>query len=111
MRGGHKLLNHDRRLTCAILLSIFNYAQLLLLTFGKEKHMGWKASKEHESKGETTKIGPTHFDVYHTDDSGNRDQPHHTDLKISGSPHEPSMRDIHPPSDSSGSSGSDNSGK
>jgi len=67
--------------------------------------MGWKASKEHESKGGTKRIGRTHFDVYHTDDSGRRDQPHRSDIKISGSPHEPSMRDVHPPS------GSDDSGK
>jgi len=67
--------------------------------------MAWKASKEHESKGKTEKIGPTHFDVYHTDDSGQRDQSHDTDIKISGTSHEPSMQDIHPPS------GSDNSGK
>ena len=49
--------------------------------------MSWKASHEHDSKGETAKIGSTHFDIYHTDKSGNRDQPHHTDVKISGESH------------------------
>lgn len=58
--------------------------------------MGHKASYEHPSKGETAKIGSTHFDVYSTDERGERNEPHYTDVKISGEPHEPSMRDIHP---------------
>jgi len=56
--------------------------------------MGWKPSKSH--KGKDSRIGK-HFDVYHTDKSGKRDQPHYKDVKISGESHEPSMRDIHPP--------------
>lgn len=55
----------------------------------------WKASNEHPSEGKTAKIGSSHFDVYHTDKSGNRDQPHHTDVKISGSPHSSSTQDVH----------------
>jgi len=60
--------------------------------------MPWKTSNEHESKGETAKIGPTHTDSYHTDESGKRDRPHSEDVKVSGPKFEPSMRDVHPPS-------------
>jgi len=59
--------------------------------------MGWKTSKEHESKGKTAKIGPTHTDSYHVDEPAKRDQAHSTDLKVSGPKFEPSMRDVHPP--------------
>lgn len=57
--------------------------------------MGWKASKPHKSS--KTMEGKEHFDVYQTDKTGKRDQPHREDVKISGEPHEPSMRDVHPP--------------
>jgi len=30
----------------------------------------WKSSKEHESKGKTSRIGKSHFDVYKTNESG-----------------------------------------
>ena len=52
---------------------------------------------KHPSTGKTTRIGPTHTDTYHTDNSGKRDRPHHTDLKVSGPRRDPSMRDIYPP--------------
>jgi len=59
----------------------------------------WKTSHEHETKGEQkSKLGPTHTDSYHVDNSGKRDQPHSLDVKISGPKIEPSMRDIHPSS-------------
>ncbi len=63
--------------------------------------MSWKTSKEHPTKGSDEyrgKLGSTHTDTYHTDKSGNRDQPHTSDIKVSGAKHEPSMKDIHPPS-------------
>jgi hypothetical protein len=59
--------------------------------------MGWLTGNEHESKGSSEKIGPTHTDTYHTNDAGKRDQPHHQDLKVSGSKSSPSMQDVHPP--------------
>ena len=59
--------------------------------------MPWKASKSHESKSMSGK----HFDAYHVDSSGNRDQAKSSDVHISGSSHEPSMRDVHPPDSSS----------
>ena len=60
--------------------------------------MGWKASQEHKSEGKTSRIGSTHFDVYRTNQAGSRNQSHRDDLKVSGSPRTPSMRDVHPPS-------------
>lgn len=59
--------------------------------------MPWKTSSEHKSTGSTARIGPTHTDTYHVNSAGKRDQSHSTDFKVSGSKHEPSMRDIHPP--------------
>jgi len=59
--------------------------------------MGWKTSQEHPSKGSTSRIGSTHTDTYHTNEAGKRDRPHGSDLKVSGSKHSPSMRDVHPP--------------
>jgi len=59
--------------------------------------MGWFTSKEHETKGDDkykSTLGKTHTDTYHTDSSGERDQPHSTDLKVSGPKYEPSMKDI-----------------
>ena len=49
--------------------------------------MGWFQSKEHTTKGDDkyrNVLGPTHTDVYHVDSAGKRDQPHDTDMKISG---------------------------
>lgn len=51
----------------------------------------WKTSKEHPSKGETSRIGPTHTDTYHANAAGNRDRPHSTDWKVSGPKFEPSL--------------------
>lgn len=59
--------------------------------------MGWKTSKPHESKKETEKIGPKHVDVYHTNDAGKRDKPHHEDIKISYPEDGKIIRDIEPP--------------
>jgi len=59
--------------------------------------MSWKTGQEHPSKGSNERIGPTHTDTYHTNEAGKRDQPHSSDLKVSGSKHEPSMRDVHSP--------------
>lgn len=56
----------------------------------------WKPGRAHPSRGATERIGPTHFDVYHTNKAGKRDRHHSEDVKISGEPHKPSMRDIHP---------------
>jgi hypothetical protein len=57
----------------------------------------WKASKSHKSKGKTSRIGSRHFDVYHTNKAGKRDQSHSKDFKISGDPHSSSMKDVHGP--------------
>lgn len=57
--------------------------------------MPWKSDNSHESKGKTSQVGPTHFNVYHTNDSGKSDQPRSQSFHISGSPHAPSMRDVH----------------
>ncbi|WKZ27247.1 MAG: hypothetical protein QY311_00615 [Candidatus Paceibacterota bacterium] len=50
----------------------------------------WKASKPHDSD---SPIG-RHIDVYHTDDRGKRDQPHHTDMKIDYDESKPTTQDI-----------------
>ena len=60
--------------------------------------MPWKTGREHPTnESQKPILGPTHTDTYHTNDAGKRDQPHNTDLKISGPKHAPSMREIHPP--------------
>lgn len=65
----------------------------------------WKTGSEHETKGGTEEyresLGPTHTDTYKTNDAGKRDSnsKHHEDMKVSGSKHEPSITDVHPPSD------------
>jgi len=64
---------------------------------GSKEGGGWKTSDEHPSKGETSRIGPTHTDTYHTNAAGKRDSPHSKDLKVSGPKFEPSMRDVYPP--------------
>ena len=59
--------------------------------------MGWKTSKEHESKGPQKEIlGPTHTDTEKYDDRGNKDRSAGK-LKVSGPKYEPSMTDIHKP--------------
>ncbi|GEM_PF-4799186 len=61
----------------------------------KESRSGnWTPSDSHRSG---SMGGKTHFDVEKYDDRGNKD---HSAGKvhISGEKHEPSMRDIHPPS-------------
>lgn len=49
--------------------------------------MGWKASDEHSGKKADERggwpAGFSHKDVYHTDEKGERDRPHHEDMKIS----------------------------
>lgn len=60
--------------------------------------MGWLTGWMHKTSGDDEyrrKLGPTHTDTYHTDDSGKRDRPHSEDLKVSGSKHDPSMTDVH----------------
>ena len=61
--------------------------------------MPWKSSDSHPSKGKSSQVGPTHFNVYHTNDSGKSDRSGSSSFHISGSPHAPSMRDVHPSSD------------
>jgi len=58
---------------------------------GEERE--WVPSDPHSSR--STLEGGRHFDVYHVDSDGKRDQGHDTDYKISGDPHSPSMTDIH----------------
>lgn len=54
----------------------------------------WVPSDPHKS---SSFEGKEHYDVYHVDKDGQRDQSHENDLKITGRPHEPSMTDIHKP--------------
>jgi len=56
--------------------------------------MGWKSSKSHNSK---SMGGKRHYDVYHVDSNGKRDQSKRTDMKISGDRNKPSITDIHKP--------------
>jgi hypothetical protein len=53
--------------------------------------MAWKSSKPHD--GSDTRIG-RHIDVYHTDASGKRDQPHSSDMKIDYDESKPITQDI-----------------
>jgi hypothetical protein len=46
--------------------------------------MGWKTGNEHPSTGSGARVGLTHTDTYHTNAAGKRDQPHGSDLKVSG---------------------------
>ncbi len=54
----------------------------------------WKSSNPHE--GKDGRIG-RHIDVYHTDESGKRDEPHSKDIKISYDKDKPFVRDVVPP--------------
>jgi hypothetical protein len=57
--------------------------------------MPWRTSKSHRSKGTPWK----HTDTEKYDSTTGKKDKSAGKLKVSGEKHEPSMRDIHPPSE------------